>query len=124
MASFFFGLQFRLVLGFTVVLALALAAVSFSVGPTFVGSNQQCGDYNRANLPATYVGSTLTGSFIGDPVNCSSTVSTLSATHDTACTTLTLTGTDNGCSGCGSDNFCSGCPGTQVCTHTHSFTRR
>ena len=32
MARFFFGLQFRLVLGFTVVLALALAGVSFYVG--------------------------------------------------------------------------------------------
>ncbi|PKB71337.1 MAG: hypothetical protein BZY87_05640 [SAR202 cluster bacterium Io17-Chloro-G6] len=32
MARFFFGLQFRLVMGFTVVLALALAGVSFYVG--------------------------------------------------------------------------------------------
>ena len=32
MVRFFFGLQFRLVMGFTVVLALALAGVSFYVG--------------------------------------------------------------------------------------------
>ena len=32
MARFFFGLQFRLVMGFTIVLALALAGVSFYVG--------------------------------------------------------------------------------------------